>query len=112
MFQNFAPATAVGDSATIIAGSGLLDFSFGTVSPAGTIANNGGATGTGPMSIGYASDGTSWYAFFDDSGRHTDFDDLVFRIDVAPVPVPAAGFLLLGGLGALVAASRRRRKDA
>jgi hypothetical protein len=38
------------------------------------------------------------------SGR---VDNIVF--DVAAVPVPAAGFLMLGGLGAL--ALRRRRKD-
>ncbi len=31
---------------------------------------------------------------------------------VAPIPLPAAGWLLVGGLGALGVAARRRRKDA
>ena len=38
-------------------------------------------------------------------------DGALAGIDVAPVPVPAAGLMLLGGLGA-VAAVRRRRKAA
>lgn len=31
------------------------------------------------------------------------------NVEVAPVPVPAAGFLLLGGLGGLVAMKRRKK---
>lgn len=38
----------------------------------------------------------------------TEYD----RIHVAPIPLPAAGWLLLGGIGALGAMSRRRRKTA
>ncbi len=33
------------------------------------------------------------------------------NIDLAPVPAPAAGFLLIGGLGALAGLRRRRRKS-
>ena len=38
-----------------------------------------------------------------------DFDDFALRIDIAPVPLPAAGFLLLAGLGAMGAVARRRK---
>ena len=35
-------------------------------------------------------------------------DDLVARIDIASIPLPAGGLLLLGGLGGLGLAARRR----
>ena len=34
------------------------------------------------------------------------------KMDVAPVPLPAAAWLLLGGIGGLGAASRKRRTAA
>lgn len=112
LFQNYNPgATVQGTQASVNAGPGLLDFMF--ASNGGgyhEIANNGGASGDGVFNIGYANVGDSWYVFFDDNGAHVDYDDLVFRVDVAPIPVPAAGFLLLGGLGMLGVASRRRRR--
>lgn len=45
----------------------------------------------------------------EDHGGGTGFDVSVLG-DVAAVPLPAAGFLLLGGLGALGALRRRRRQ--
>ena len=42
-------------------------------------------------------------------GPDRTFDDLVARIDIAAIPLPAAGWLLLGGLGVAAAAVRRRR---
>lgn len=96
--------------------AGLLNFSFETdlpVSAQGEIRNHGTAAPANPnYAIGYYQDGNSWYALFDDLDKSDrDFDDFVLRIDVTAVPIPAAGFLLLGGLGAMGAVARRRKKS-
>ncbi len=101
---------------------GLLDFGFWT--SGGKLAVKNGSnpdnTGANPfpgvnffVSTATRSNlrsGTSLYVFFDDDGANNDddHDDLVARIDVAPVPIPAAGVLLIGALGGLAALRRRR----
>jgi len=56
---------------------------------------------------------TRFYLALDDSGANNDdnHDDIIVRVDVAPIPLPAGGLLLLTALGG-VAALRRRRKAA
>lgn len=109
-------ASTVGATISVLQlAAGWVDFGFGTSSPAGAVGlinNDGTATPPSPdYAIGYKQiSSTSWYAFFDDiAAGDRDFDDIAIRIDVAPVPVPAAGLLLIGGLGALGAFARRRK---
>lgn len=63
-----------------------------------------------PAVTGLCPDPTT-YAFFDDihpTGTvHASLADTV-RASVAPVPLPAAGWMLLAGLGGLAAVARRR----
>lgn len=96
---------------------GLVDFAFGTSAPESSIGlflNNALAD---PASVEYAIgyvriDEDSFYVLFDDiAWGDRDFDDMVMRIDVASVPLPAGGLLLLSGLAG-AAALRRRKKAA
>lgn len=103
---------------------GLLGFTFETDGGSGPTLSVSNGTNTVPTKnkvnffasvVGdpTATEGNSLYLFFDDDGNTQDdnHDDLVVRVDVAAVPVPAAGFMLFGALGGL-AAVRRRRKAA
>jgi hypothetical protein len=56
---------------------------------------------------------TRFYLALDDSGANNDdnHDDIIVRVDVAPIPLPAGGLLLLTALGGM-AVVRRRRKAA
>lgn len=100
----------VSSYSTIVSG-GVLDYAF--KSSIGTLAQNGGPF-TGSAAMGFSdimNGGTTVYAYFDDSGAEDDrdYDDMVVRIDVSAIPVPAAGFLLLGGLGGFAAMKRRKK---
>lgn len=115
----FTEASAQGSTVTdTMLDGGLLDFLFGTSAGAprvdgqiGMIENDGMATpASNDFAIGYYQMGSSWYALFDDLAQgDRDFDDFVLKIDVAPIPLPAAGLLLLGGLGVMGAVARRRK---
>lgn len=52
-----------------------------------------------------------FYLALDDGGGSPDdnHDDIIIRVDVAPIPLPAGGLLLMGGLAGF-AALRRRKK--
>lgn len=76
----------------------------------GTITNNIGQTGDPALNLAfYQVNSKTVYAFFGDGRRDSDFDDMVARISV--VPLPAGGLLLLTALGGF-AAVRRKKKAA
>lgn len=109
--QSSVPGTSTSGPFSVL--GGLLDFAFQTTLPSlATITNNGSANpNVSNFAIGFkvAADGQSAFIYFDDiASGDQDFDDFVVRVNV--VPVPAAGFLLLGALGGL--AALRRRKTA
>ncbi|MEL6681415.1 MAG: VPLPA-CTERM sorting domain-containing protein [Pseudomonadota bacterium] len=95
--------------------SGLLDFAFGTYAPwraVGVFFNDGLAYPASPsFAMGFVQiDLNSFYVLFDDIARgDRDFDDIAIRIDVAAVPVPAGGLLLLSALGAGLILRRRSK---
>jgi len=109
-------SAAVGDAANVAFGSsGLIPFFFST-SGGGTpaTANNGGPI-TSPLSIAFADlGGDTFLALFNDGGgRPTDdkdFNDMIVRVSVSAVPLPAAAWLLISAVLGLVSFSRIRRK--
>jgi hypothetical protein len=111
----FTEATAIGTTSmfTQLAG-GLIDLSFGTSAPAGAIGLISNAGAAVPVSANYAigyvmNTATSYFLLFDDiASGDRDFDDFAVRVDVAAVPLPAAGLMLFGALGGLAALRRRR----
>ncbi len=96
-------------------GSGLIDFTFTTTANGfKTITNGVGGPIAPTLYMAFSevfNDGKSVYALFGDGGRDfpsEDYDDYVMRIDVAAIPLPAGGLLLLTALGGIAALRRRK----
>lgn len=99
---------------------GLLNFAF-LANGTGVNANGSNAVGNPNFFVSFDANpvntsGQSLVLWFDDkgAGADRDYDDMAIRLEivggtVSTVPVPAAGLLLLGGLGALGALKRRRK---
>jgi len=101
--------SAVGDSVQINAAAGIIPFLFHTTS---LTAQNGGPIAAG-ISIAFADlgDGSFLAMFNDGGGGDFDYDDLVVRVSVSAVPLPAAAWLLLSAILGLVSFSRVRRSS-
>jgi hypothetical protein len=115
--SSFATDTAVlGDSFTFEASEGYIDFGFTRVTGGGGLAANNNGFISFPARLAFSSvfnGGTSVLAFFEDLGADAlDYDDMVVRIDVAPIPLPASVWLFGSALAGLTALGRRRRANA
>lgn len=108
----FGNKTAGQAPVTLDFGAGALPFAFRTANPAGGAAN-GASEGFYDSLALFGLSGTSVYALFNDSFTgDKDYDDMVVRMDVAPIPLPAAAWMLLTALGGLGLARRRKAAAA
>lgn len=87
--------------------SGALDFGF-LSNGAGSLLSNGSSR-TGVL---LSDDLRSALVLFNDFGADGDFDDMVVRVSISPVPEPEMAALLLAGLGMVAAVARRRGRKS
>jgi hypothetical protein len=113
----FSPRAKGKDGQDALAASNVIDFSIGTLltgSVTGPDADLGTKVGEWTkITASFIADKAGSYKLtFAADGTPNTYGGLIDNVAidyVAPVPVPAAGLLLLGGLGGLVALKRRRK---
>lgn len=107
------------DAATVTVAPGLLNFAFCSD---GTFGATLGCIANGEPSVIPPATGFSFGLAFDDTGRafllfgdgagDADLSDMIVEITgatFAPVPLPAAAWMLLAGVGGLAAMKRRKK---
>lgn len=90
-------------------GPEFVNFKF--QGPLGKIVNGGNSQRTTlDLAMQLFDDGKGAYLFFGDGGGGNDFDldDMVMRLDISAVPLPASSLLLIAGIGGLAAMKRRK----
>lgn len=107
---NFLGSGAGSFAGTFAGGSLQTLLSFFTQGGSGpAAAPDGTNTQFGVFTRGTGPQTTVFLAFDDNPGNPDDnHDDFIVRMDVAAIPVPAAGLLLVGALGGLAALRRRK----
>lgn len=111
-------SSSVGDQVTFLNTGTSVDLAFTTNNLGGldTIDNDAGSATDTRLHLaftdirGATGDVTSVYAFFGDGAGDQDYDDMVIRLDIAPVPLPAAAWLFISAIGGLVVAKRKQLK--
>lgn len=100
------------ESFSAVFGAGAVTGLEFTSSSNGSVDAALGENGFGIFFNPNVSHPTTFFLAYDDNGAGEDdnHDDYIVRVDVSPVPLPAAGFLLLSVVGGAVAL--RRRKSA
>ena len=74
-----------------------------------TTGHSNAAMGWERMTLAFTAEASSLLLSFASLEADNPYGAALDNVSVAAVPLPAAGLLMLGGLGALVAAGRRRR---
>ena len=90
----------------------ILSFSIRTFNPSTTFTFDSSDDEFGVFTNQIDKSAMStFFIALDDSGSNNDdnHDDIIVRVDVAPVPLPASGLLLLAGLGGVYGSRRFRR---
>ncbi len=86
----------------------LLSFQINTAGPSFSAVDDEFGVFVDSSTVGNLS---TFFLALDDNGNDIDdnHDDIIVRVDLTAVPIPASGLLLLAGMGGL-AAMRRRQK--
>lgn len=114
--SSFDNRSAFGSSYSFIVNQGALTSLVSLVFATGSkSAINGGAVDS-DLSISFSNpfnNGNSVLAFFEDLGfvnnsDNTDIDDMIVRLDVVPIPLPAGIWMFVTALGGLGLLSRRK----